>query len=140
MVALYWASEHEPALEDLWEGDALRTFVFPRVEGLGLAAERLAFYRVKNRGELLESRWGLREPAADPARLTRPDEVDLVLVPGVGFTTSGIRLGRGRGHYDRFLPQLRRDAVVIGVCYRERLLPELPAEPHDHPMHAIISA
>jgi 5-formyltetrahydrofolate cyclo-ligase len=140
VVALYSASEHEPSLDELWEQDATRTFAFPRVEGQGVAEEMLAFYRVKARGELLESRWGLREPAAEPGRLVAPEEIDMVLVPGTGFTASGTRLGRGRGHYDRFLPKLRADAVVIGICFRERLLPDLPIEAHDHRMHAIISA
>jgi 5-formyltetrahydrofolate cyclo-ligase len=140
VVALYAASEHEPALNDLWEHDTARTFAFPRVEGQGVANERLAFYRVKSRAELLESRWGLREPASDSAKLVQPEDIDLVLVPGTGFTLSGKRLGRGRGHYDRFLPHLRADATVIGVCFRERLLPELPVERHDHRMHAILSA
>jgi 5-formyltetrahydrofolate cyclo-ligase len=140
VVALYSASRHEPAMDALWEHDPARVFVFPRVEGHGLNEERLAFYRARTPAELLDSRWGLREPAPDPEKLVRPEEIDFILVPGVAFTVSGERLGRGRGHYDRFLPRLRSDAVILGVCYRERLMPSLPAEPHDHRMHAVIAA
>jgi 5-formyltetrahydrofolate cyclo-ligase len=139
VVALYSASRHEPALDALWENDASRIFAFPRVDGHGLDAERLAFHRVSDASELLPSRWGLREPAPVATTLVQPQDMDLVLVPGVAFSPTGERLGRGRGHYDRFLPRLRDDAVVIGICFRERLLPDLPLESHDHMMHAVIS-
>lgn len=60
-----------------------------------------------------------------------PVELDVVIVPGVGFTADGGRLGQGGGHYDRFLPRLRPDCVTIGVCFREQLVDRLPIEPHD---------
>lgn len=139
VVAVYAASHHEPSLDDLWLHDESRVFAFPRVEGSGLENERLQFFRVSTPAELLASRWGLREP--DPsAELIKPETLDLVIVPGVAFTKTGARLGRGRGHYDRFLPRLRPDAVVIGICFRERLLPEIPTEAHDILMRHVISA
>ena len=139
VVALYFGSRHEPALESLWLNDALRVFAFPRVDGNGIDDERLKFHRARTIDDLLPSRWGLREPAPTPETEVCPEEFDLVIVPGVAFAADGARLGRGRGHYDRFLPRLRKDAVVIGVCYCERLLSNLPAEAHDHPMSAVIS-
>jgi 5-formyltetrahydrofolate cyclo-ligase len=140
VVALYSASRHEPALDLLWQQDPTRAFAFPRVEGQGIDEERLAFYRVRRPEELLESRWGLREPAPEPDKRITPEEIDYILVPGVAFSKWGTRLGRGRGHYDRFLPRLRPDAVIAGVCFRERLLPELPEEPHDRKVHVVFSA
>ena len=140
VVALYFGSRHEPSLESLWLGDDSREFGFPRVNGSGIDDERLTFHRARTIDDLLPSRWGLREPASNAETEMSPQNFDLVLVPGVAFSADGARLGRGRGHYDRFLPRLRKDAVVIGVCFRERLLPQLPLEAHDHPMNAVISA
>jgi 5-formyltetrahydrofolate cyclo-ligase len=55
--------------------------------------------------------------------------VDLVVVPGLAFTPDGWRLGRGGGHYDRFLATCAVPA--IGVCFAEQLVDALPVEPHD---------
>ncbi|HEX4902964.1 MAG TPA: 5-formyltetrahydrofolate cyclo-ligase, partial [Acidimicrobiales bacterium] len=66
--------------------------------------------------------------------LVDPAELDVLLVPGRAFDRRGIRLGRGGGHYDRFLPRLRAGVPVVGVTVDERVVPRLPAEPHDVPM------
>ncbi len=61
-----------------------------------------------------------------------PEEIDLMLVPGVAFDPAGRRLGRGRGFYDRYLS--RPDATHIykvGLCRPGALVPEVPAEAHD---------
>lgn len=63
-----------------------------------------------------------------------PDRLDVVLVPGRLFDRRGIRLGRGGGHYDRFLPRLRPGVPAIGVTVDERIVEQLPAEAHDVPM------
>ncbi|PIE34450.1 MAG: 5-formyltetrahydrofolate cyclo-ligase [Ilumatobacter coccineus] len=60
-----------------------------------------------------------------------PRQVDVVIVPGVGFTPDGDRLGQGGGWYDRFLAQLRPGTPTIGVCFAEQLQTTLPTEPHD---------
>jgi 5-formyltetrahydrofolate cyclo-ligase len=65
-------------------------------------------------------------------------EVDLVVVPGLAFTTAGDRLGRGGGHYDRFLAGC--PAPAIGVCFAEQLVDELPAEPHDVRLSRVLAA
>ncbi len=71
------------------------------------------------------------EPAIDP-RL-----VDVVIVPGLAFTSAGDRLGQGGGWYDRFLPQIRADCVTIGVGFGPQLVAALPTEPHDVRLSAV---
>lgn len=68
-----------------------------------------------------------------------PTNLDVVVVPGVGFTQDGRRLGQGGGHYDRFLPRLRADCVVIGVCFAEQLVDDLPTEPHDRSVDVVVT-
>lgn len=55
--------------------------------------------------------------------------LDLILVPGVGFTPSGGRLGRGQGHYDRMLAGT--PGCKCGVAFEQQIIAELPLEPHD---------
>ena len=79
--------------------------------------------------------YGIAEPVGEA--FTRLSDIDLVVVPGVAFDQQGHRLGRGKGYYDRLLPQLR--AHKVGICYPYQLLEEVPAEPFDVLMDAVIS-
>lgn len=73
-------------------------------------------------------RFGFEQPGAE-AETIDPAVVDVVLVPGVAFTRSGRRLGRGAGYYDRFLSSLSADLVALTV--EQRVTTHLPVEPHD---------
>jgi len=64
------------------------------------------------------------------------DAIDVVLVPGLGFTREGQRLGRGGGCYDRLLSNT--DARRIGVAFSEQIIENIPSEKHDIQMHKII--
>lgn len=68
-----------------------------------------------------------------------PATLDVAIVPGLGFTADGRRLGQGGGHYDRFLPRLRPGCVTVGVCFAEQLIPDLPVEPHDARVDVVVT-
>lgn len=74
--------------------------------------------------------YGILEPTAE-AQLFEGDlrSIDLAFIPGLAFTQHGERLGRGRGYYDRLLPQL--GPRTYGLCYPFQLVEELPTEPWD---------
>lgn len=86
---------------------------------------------------LEESGFGVREPLAGAPEVA-PDAVELVLVPGLAFDARGYRLGYGKGFYDRLLPRLPR-AERVGLAFELSLLPEIPGEEHDVPMHRVIT-
>jgi len=65
------------------------------------------------------------------------EEIDVFVVPGLGFDRRGIRLGRGKGYYDRVLSRAAPGALFIGVCFAECFVEALPATPADVPMHVI---
>ena len=79
-------------------------------------------------------------PDAQRFPLVDPQDIDLVTVPLVAFDSSGNRLGYGGGNYDRYLPQLRVDCIVVGVAFEAQRVPAVPTEPHDRPLPRIISA
>lgn len=58
-------------------------------------------------------------------------QLDVVIVPGLAFSVSGGRLGRGAGFFDRFLVQRRQTTLVAGLCFEEQVVAEVPIEPHD---------
>lgn len=60
--------------------------------------------------------------------------VDLVLVPALAVSTSGARLGRGGGSYDRALARVPPAVPIVAVVYDEELVDQLPTEEHDRPV------
>ncbi len=61
----------------------------------------------------------------------------LIFVPGLAFSPDGHRLGYGHGYYDRFLRE-HPEAIKIGIGFPFQLLDELPVEPHDIRMDALV--
>jgi 5-formyltetrahydrofolate cyclo-ligase len=88
--------------------------------------------------EMERHRWGYLQPVALADELSL-DEIDIVLVPGVLFDRRGGRLGHGAGYYDRLLPRLRTDTMLIGVTTEDRTVDELPTDAHDVPMTHLVT-
>lgn len=88
---------------------------------------------------LVTNDWGIPEPAADDPTIATED-LDMILVPMLGFDPSGNRLGYGGGYYDRFLPQVRPDCVTVGLCFEFGRLPSpLPANVHDMRLDYVVT-
>lgn len=62
------------------------------------------------------------------------DFIDLVVVPGLGFTPTGFRIGRGMGFYDRFLAQHDFCGTSCGLAFEEQIVEDLPVLDHDVPL------
>jgi 5-formyltetrahydrofolate cyclo-ligase len=90
-------------------------------------------------GALTRGRWGLLEPPEPWLPSSALAEAGLVLVPALAVDRTGVRLGRGRGFYDRSLSNRDPRAWLIAMVRDEELVDELPADPHDVPMtHALM--
>jgi len=128
VVLAYAASPEEldpaPAVAALRERGII--VAYPRVEAPGV----LGLHRVDDERDLVSGMFGIRQPAENAPRVGR-GQVDVVIVPGVAFDRSGMRLGYGGGYYDRLLPTLPPHALHVGYAYDEQLVDELPAEEHD---------
>jgi len=61
----------------------------------------------------------------------------LIFVPAIAYDIRGYRLGRGKGHYDRYLA--KHNIIRIGVSTSSKLLMNLPNEPHDFRMNYVIT-
>lgn len=82
--------------------------------------------------------WNIKQPADDDD--SRPcaldgDGLDLIVVPGLGFTRDGLRLGRGRGYYDNYFRNYEmkfgKRPLLIGLGYSCQILDDLPADELD---------
>jgi 5-formyltetrahydrofolate cyclo-ligase len=138
-VALYASFGHEVATHEL-----IRTLLARRLT--------VALPYIVHRPRMLEMRVidrfpeGLRrgdlgilepEPLRHPC-LLGPDELDLVILPGVAFDRRGNRLGYGAGFYDRWLAGDHRCAT-IGLAFAMQLVDAVPIDPWDRRVDAVVT-
>jgi 5-formyltetrahydrofolate cyclo-ligase len=106
-------------------------------------ANKLGLWHLTSMDELVVGTWSILEPPrerwGEPGKEVAPRELDLVMVPGVGFTRDGARMGNGQGYYDRLLGQVRPDAALIALAYECQLFPELAVSAHDVYMDKVIT-
>ncbi len=136
VVAGYWPLQDEADPRGLMAALAARghALALPRIETKSMP---LVFHRWREGDALVTHALGMSEPRAD-SKILIPD---VVLVPLLGFDSSGHRLGYGGGYYDRTLDALRANAKVraIGVAYAGQEVDELPREAHDHRLDMIVT-
>ncbi len=125
-VALYAPLPHEVNLMPLLQEEPQHRYAFPRC----LPGRRMLFHEVSSPAEeLVAGAHGILAPHASLPSL-RPQELDVLVVPGVAFTARGERLGYGGGYYDRYLPHCTQ-ACVLALAFEEQMEETLPTEAHD---------
>jgi 5-formyltetrahydrofolate cyclo-ligase len=85
---------------------------------------------------LVPARLGLLEPAGPLLGVDAVATADAVLVPGLAVASSGMRLGRGGGSYDRALARVPVGTFTCVLLYDGEVGVDVPAEPHDRPVSA----
>lgn len=84
--------------------------------------------------DLVDGPIKLRQPASDAEQIVP----HVLIMPLVGFTETGERLGQGGGFYDRWLAE-HPDTLAIGMAWDCQLVDELPMEPHDQRLAAVVT-
>ena len=132
VVALFVSLSDEPQTADFIEHllHKNRRVVVPRIEG-----EEMNFYDISEGVKV--GAFGIMEPTATTP--IEPSEINVMIVPGVAFTLSGKRCGRGKGFYDKYLSHNGFRACTIGVCYPCQIVETLPTEEHDKVLDCVIS-
>ena len=82
--------------------------------------------------------YGILEPRKDKIKEIPIDDIDLIIVPGVGFDEKGNRIGHGKGYYDNLLRN-SKDAMHIGLAFEFQIVEAIPAEKHDISVDRIIT-
>ena len=71
--------------------------------------------------------------------IQEPKNIDLAIIPALAVDRTGVRLGKGKGFYDRALLEFVPLPPVIAVVFNEELLSSLPVESHDQPVDAVVT-
>ena len=103
----------------------------------------LELFHLESMDELELGMYRILEPKAElrtiAAKHLRPEDLDLVMVPGVAFDRHGGRTGHGKGYYDKLLQHARSDAPLIALSFECQLFDEIPAEEHDIFMDKVVT-
>jgi 5-formyltetrahydrofolate cyclo-ligase len=147
-ILSYMAMDDEvdiTALHEIWLQAGIRIYL-PRV--VPNRPGELTVHEVFVDSEYELNRWGIREPvmaAGQPesiAATTELPSVDVLLVPGVAYDRTGVRLGFGGGFYDRLWQRLvraGRGPYVIAPAFSFQILAHVPHEEHDLRVHEMVT-
>jgi 5-formyltetrahydrofolate cyclo-ligase len=86
------------------------------------------------------------EPVATRSRAMKLNEIDIEIIPGIGFDLKGNRIGYGSGYYDKLLSHksMRHSKkgghfATVGLAFEEQIVKRVPSEPHDIRVDMIIT-
>ena len=107
---------------------------------LGTADQEILASEITSVDSLVKGPFGIFEPKDGGKRTIPLEEIDLIVVPAIAFDRNNMRLGRGKGYYDRFLsrPDLT-STKTIGIAYSFQITDPLPQDPHDRPVHRVLT-
>lgn len=75
--------------------------------------------------------YGMPEPSGERLGPLAADTADLMFLPATAVSRSGLRLGGGRGYYDRTVGSMATPPLTFAVVYSHEILDDVPSEPHD---------
>ena len=124
-IAGYWAIDGELPLHIVVSSLARRGqhYCLPRITG----PRQLSFVRWKSGADLESNRYGIPEPVCTKEDLLEPKDIDIVLLPLLGFDRRGWRIGYGGGYYDASFSFLRQrheptSPLLVGIAYAAQQL------------------
>lgn len=129
-VLIYYPTHNEVDLLSLIKRyKKEKTFLFPVVHRKTMTA-----CPYEGNAKMHRGKFNIPEPTTEPY----VGDIDLILVPGVGFDKRGNRLGRGGGYYDKFITRLGRKTLLVGVGYDFQLVEEVPANRWDKRLDYVV--
>ena len=106
----------------------------PKVEGQSIES-----YIIKGTENLTRSSLSILEPDPSKHASISAMEIDFIIVPGIGFSPEGKRIGRGGGYYDRFLGTVSEPTLKVGVAFNSQITADIPTQKHDIPVDLLIT-
>jgi 5-formyltetrahydrofolate cyclo-ligase len=117
-----------------------KTLVLPRISRV---SGMLELFRVDDpAADLTAGVWGIKEPDAERCMRCMPQELDLIVMPGVAFDRRGGRLGYGKGYYDRLLGECigkGLEPVTVAGAFEAQVIDTVPMERHDVPVDVLVT-
>ncbi|MFG6504358.1 5-formyltetrahydrofolate cyclo-ligase [Microbacterium sp. P05] len=90
-------------------------------------------------GDIAEGLFGLPEPVGEVLGPIAVNDVDLLIIPAAAVDRSGMRLGWGRGYFDKTIGSMERCPPVYAAIYDSELVDEVPRDVHDQPVTGVVT-
>jgi 5-formyltetrahydrofolate cyclo-ligase len=90
-------------------------------------------------GDISEGMFGLPEPTGELLGPIAVNDVDLMIIPAASVDRNGMRLGWGRGYFDKTIGSMENCPPVYAVIFDSELVDDVPAEPHDQPVTGVVT-
>ena len=98
-----------------------KEILLPKVVG-----KDLMFRKIKGLNSLEKGNFDIMEPRDN---CPPSEKLDVVLIPAIGISRNGFRLGYGFGYYDRFLAKI--DVTTIALTYAKQIVKSIPSSEND---------
>jgi 5-formyltetrahydrofolate cyclo-ligase len=103
----------------------------------------LELFLLESMDELELGMYSILEPKQElrrlPEKVVQPQDIDLIMVPGVAFDQRGGRTGHGKGYYDKLLAHARPDCPLVALAFDCQMFAEIPMQSHDIFMDKVIT-
>ncbi|MFA7676857.1 MAG: 5-formyltetrahydrofolate cyclo-ligase [Candidatus Omnitrophota bacterium] len=138
IMAYYPLRGEVDVLEMIRKDQESKVFCFPVMD---VKAKNLRIFEVKNfEKDFVTGPLGVKEPDTTKTREVDIGEIDMIIVPGLGFDLDKNRLGRGAGFYDRFLEKIPLSVAKVGIAFEFQVLDNLPINlPSDQKVDILVS-
>ncbi|XP_065335509.1 5-formyltetrahydrofolate cyclo-ligase [Cloeon dipterum] len=146
-IAVYLSMSEEVQTHGILKNifSAGKVCFIPRYETITNSMEMLRLHSMEDIQTLEVTKWEVRQPAENDERENALESggLDLVIVPGLAFTLSGQRLGRGKGYYDTFLQRcstmMGKAPHTIALSFTDQIVDSIPAEGHDYIIDSVLT-
>ncbi|XP_071845289.1 5-formyltetrahydrofolate cyclo-ligase-like [Apostichopus japonicus] len=111
---------------------------------IGPKMEMLKLYSMEDYQSLPVTKWNIKQPATDDKReeALSSGGLDLIIMPGLGFSTDGDRIGRGKAYYDTYLKRCSEHQSgmpkTIAVAFKEQILEDIPTTDSDQKVDHVL--
>ncbi|MDQ1124981.1 5-formyltetrahydrofolate cyclo-ligase [Microbacterium sp. LKL04] len=90
-------------------------------------------------GDTAEGMFGLPEPVGELLSPVAVNDVDLLVIPAAAVDRHGMRLGWGRGYFDKTIGSMEKCPPVYAVIFDSELVDDVPRDVHDQPVSGVVT-
>lgn len=128
IIMFYLNTKNEVKTDFMLKDFEDKEIFLPKVEG-----EEMFAVKFEGFDKLINGAFNIREPLSN----IKAEKIDAVIVPLVAVTRNGVRIGKGKGYYDRFLRD--KNVLKIGICYDFQIVEKINKEIQDINLDYIIT-
>ena len=119
-------------------GTTKKTFALIRV----CKNNRIHIHKITDLNTLQTGRFNIKEPTSKHPKITRREDLDLIITPGLAFDPNGHRIGYGKGYFDKLFKNLSTKSAKcakVALAYDFQIIENIPADKHDQKVDLIIT-